>query len=335
LGALLEIRDLVVEFQTLDGTVHAANGVNYSVADGQTLGLVGESGCGKTVSALTAVRLLQEPPARVVSGQVLYRGQDLLKLDKAGMQSLRGKEIAMVFQDPMNSLNPVLTISEQIGESMVAHLGLSRAEARQRAAELLEMVGIPNPVARLDDYPHQFSGGQRQRAMLAMALACSPALLIADEPTTALDVTIQAQIIDLVKNLRDRLGMTVLWITHDLGVVAELADRVAVMYSGYVVETADVFDIFEAPHHPYTLMLLRSLPRLDIENVEKLASIPGAPPDLLTLPPGCPFAPRCAYVQERCRLENPPLAPVDRAPAGGHLAACWVTPDAAGLGGRS
>ena len=319
MSALLEIRDLVVEFQTLEGVVHAANGVSYAITEGQTLGLVGESGSGKTVSALSAVRLLQEPPARIVSGQVLFRGQDVLQFDKAGLQRLRGAEIAMVFQDPMNSLNPVLTIGEQITEAMVTHLGASQAQARQRAAELLELVGIPNAGSRLGDYPHQFSGGQRQRAMLAMALACSPALLIADEPTTALDVTIQAQIIDLVKNLRQQLGMAMLWITHDLGVVAELADRVAVMYAGRVVEEGDVFDIFEAPAHPYTAMLMQSLPRLDLESAEPLAAIPGAPPDLLALPAGCPFAPRCAYVHARCRSETPPPAVIGPS----HLAACW------------
>ncbi len=317
---ILEIKDLVVQFHTLDGVVHAVNGVSYAVAPGETLGVVGESGCGKTVTALSVMRLVPQPPGKLVGGQAWLAGRDLLRLPAEEMRRVRGKEIAMVFQDPMNCLNPVLTVGDQISEAMMVHLGLSAEAATRKAIELLELVGIPHPAQRIQEYPHQFSGGMRQRAMLAMALACSPAVLIADEPTTALDVTIQAQIIDLVKSLRARLGMAIVWITHDLGVVAELADRVAVMYAGYVVEMADVFAIFEAPCHPYTVQLLRSLPRMDQISDEKLAAIPGAPPDCLGLPPGCPFAPRCEHTRERCRRENPPL--VETSP--GHQAACWV-----------
>jgi len=317
---LLELQDLVVHFHTLDGVVHAVNGASYAVTAGQTLGIVGESGCGKSVSVLSVMRLIPEPPGEIVAGRVLYRGQDLLRLDKLHVQTIRGKEIAMVFQDPMTSLNPVLTIGQQISETMVVHEGMDKREARHQAIKLLETVGIPQPEDRYSDYPHQFSGGMRQRAMIAMALSCHPNVLIADEPTTALDVTIQAQIVDLVKDLRDRLGMAMIWITHDLGVVAELADRVVVMYAGFIVEEADVFTLFETPCHPYTLALLKSLPRVDSVSNEKLATIRGSPPDCLHLPPGCPFVPRCAFVVERCQRENPTLQHI----ASGHKIACWV-----------
>jgi len=317
---LLEVRNLTTRFYTLDGVVHAVNGISYTLEEGETLGIVGESGCGKSVSVLSLMQLIPDPPGKIVAGQVLFRGQDLLQLDEEEMQHIRGKEIAMVFQDPMTSLNPVLTIGRQISETLVVHLGMSREEARQRAVELLEMVGIPQAAVRYGDYPHQFSGGMRQRAMIAMALACSPSILIADEPTTALDVTIQAQIIDLVKDLRDRLGMAVIWITHDLGIIAGLAEKVIVMYAGFIVERGSVDDIYGDPRHPYTLALLRSLPRVDRSSGERLATIPGLPPDLLSLPPGCPFMPRCAYAIERCRQENPQLEPVGP----GHEIACWV-----------
>ena len=317
---LLEVRDLTTRFYTLDGFVHAVNGISYTLEEGETLGIVGESGCGKSVSVLSVMGLIPDPPGKIAAGQVLYRGQDLLRLDEAQIEHIRGKEIAMVFQDPMTSLNPVLTIGRQISEPLIVHLGMGREEARQRAVELLEMVGIPQAADRYGDYPHQFSGGMRQRAMIAMALACDPSILIADEPTTALDVTIQAQIIDLVKDLRDRLGMAVIWITHDLGIIAGLAEKVIVMYAGFIVERGSVDNIYGDPRHAYTLALLKSLPRVDRSSGEKLATIPGLPPDLLGLPPGCPFTPRCAYAVERCRQENPRLEPV----GSDHEIACWV-----------
>ncbi len=317
---LLDVRDLTVRFYTLDGVVHAVNGISYTLNEGETLGIVGESGCGKSVSVLALMRLIQEPPGRIEAGQALYRGEDLLQLTEEQMEQVRGKEIAMVFQDPMTAFNPVLTIGRQIAEMLVTHMGMSWKEAYSRVAELLTMVGIPQAAERCKDYPHQFSGGMRQRAMIAMALACNPSILIADEPTTALDVTIQAQIIDLVKRLRDRLGMSVIWITHDLGIIAGLAERVLVMYAGFIVEKGQVDDIYGSPRHPYTLALLRSLPRVDRSIGDRLATIGGLPPDLLRLPEGCPFAPRCAFVQERCRYERPSLRPVGPE----HEVACWV-----------
>jgi oligopeptide transport system ATP-binding protein len=317
---VLELKNLVVHFHTQDGIVYAVNGVSYSATAGQTLGIVGESGCGKSVSVLSVMRLIPEPPGKIVAGEIFYQGQDLLKLDKAGMQDVRGKEMAMIFQDPMTSFNPVLTIGSQIGESSIVHMGIGQKEARQRSVELLKLVGIPQAVDRVDDYPHQFSGGMCQRAMIAMALSCNPSLLIADEPTTALDVTIQAQIVELVKDLSERFDMAIIWITHDLGVIAEIADRVVVMYAGYIVEEADVFDLFENPSHPYTLALLKSLPRVDTYSSEKLATIPGSPPDCLSLPPGCPFAPRCGFTVERCHHENPTLQQISFE----HEIACWV-----------
>lgn len=323
MDSLLDVRELVVRFRTVAGTVHAVNGASYAVAPGQTLGLVGESGCGKSVSVLSVMRLIQEPPGEIVSGQVLYDGRDLLQLREQEMERIRGREIGMVFQDPMTSLNPVLTIGRQISETMTVHMGMSAERARAQAVELLEMVGIPQAAERYGDYPHQFSGGMRQRVMIASALACSPALFIADEPTTALDVTIQAQIVDLVKNLRDRLEMAVIWITHDLAVVAEIADRVAVMYAGFIVEEADVFDLFENPRHPYTFSLLKSVPRVDQVIEEELFTIPGSPPDCLSLPPGCPFAPRCTFAVDRCRCQAPPLEPFRDQ----HRVACWVDVD--------
>ncbi len=319
-GRLLDVRDLRVQFETLEGIVHAVNGVSFSVRPGQTLGIVGESGCGKSVSVLSVMRLVPQPPGRILSGQVVFDGRDLLRLSPTEMQQVRGKDISMIFQDPMTSLNPVLTIGRQIGETMMVHKGLDEKQARQASLELLEQVGIPNPAMRLDDYPHHFSGGMRQRVMIAMALSCKPRLLIADEPTTALDVTIQVQILDLVKQLRDQLGMAVIWISHDLAVIAEIADRVAVMYSGYLVEEADVFELYRQPLHPYTLALLHSLPRMDTGELDKLASIPGSPPDTTRLPPGCPFAPRCTCAIPRCRTENPPLVEVSP----DHRSACWV-----------
>jgi oligopeptide transport system ATP-binding protein len=325
---LLEVRDLTVRFHTLEGVVHAVNGISYTLEHGEMLGIVGESGCGKSVSVLSVMGLIPQPPGKILAGQVLYRGQDLLKLSQEEIRHIRGKEIAMVFQDPMTSFNPVLTIGRQVGEPLKLHLGMSWEQVRERVAELLTLVGIPGAASRYGNYPHQFSGGMRQRAMISMGLSCTPSLLIADEPTTALDVTIQAQIVDLVKELREKLEMAVIWITHDLGVVAGLADRVLVMYAGFIVEKGSVDDIYKDPRHPYTLALLKSLPRVDRSSDERLATIPGFPPDLLGLPPGCPFTPRCAYAVERCRQENPRLAPVlvtgEWAVGRGHQAACWV-----------
>jgi oligopeptide transport system ATP-binding protein len=299
--------------------VKAVNGISYSIEPSDTVGVVGESGCGKSVSMLSVMRLIPDPPGRIEDGEVFFNGRDLLKISNDEMRRVRGAEIAMVFQDPMTSLNPVLTVGFQIGEALKLHQGSSDKEAREQATELLTLVGIPNAGDRLDDYPHQFSGGMRQRAMIAMGLSCNPALLIADEPTTALDVTIQAQIIDLVKRLQEQLGMAVIWITHDLGVVARITQRVVVMYAGYIIEDAPVKELYGYPRHPYTIGLLGSLPRLDEAPGTKLFSIPGQPPDLVALPEGCPFAPRCNYVVERCKEENPVLQ--DIGPH--HTVACW------------
>jgi oligopeptide transport system ATP-binding protein len=317
---ILEVNDLKTRFHTPEGTVHAVNGVSFKLREGGTLAVVGESGCGKSVTMMSILRLIVIPPGEIASGQAIYRGRDLLKLSESEMEHVRGKEIAMIFQDPMTSLNPVLTIGRQITETLRTHLGLEKEPANRRAIELLEQVGIPDPARRLNDYPHQFSGGMRQRVMIAMALACVPSLLIADEPTTALDVTIQAQIIELIQRLRDTLSMAVIWITHDLGVVAGMAERVIVMYAGFIVEEAGVDDIYENPRHPYTLALLGALPRVDRSRNDRLKSIPGAPPNLLVEPRGCPFAPRCEFIRERCRTENPALTPVDS----DHSIACWV-----------
>jgi oligopeptide transport system ATP-binding protein len=321
--ALIEVNDLQTHFFTQDGVVRAVNGVSFHLDPGETLGIVGESGCGKSVTVMSVLRLIPQPPGRIVSGEVLFDGQDLLQLSDQDIRRIRGNKIAMIFQDPMTSLNPVLTIGRQIGEALELHMDMSREEARKRSADLLSMVGIPGAESRLDDYPHQFSGGMRQRAMIAMGLACDPQLLIADEPTTALDVTIQAQIVDLVKRLRDDLGMAVIWITHDLGVVAGLADRMMVMYAGFIAEEAPVKALYGDPHHPYTQGLLASLPRLDEIRGEKLTSIDGLPPDLIALPKGCPFYPRCAYAIEKCEKERPQLEYV----APRHRAACWVDID--------
>ena len=316
---ILEIKNLRTRFHTEQGVVHAVNGINYSVNEGESLGIVGESGCGKSVSVLSIMRLLPEPPARV-EGSVMFNGRNLLDLPISEVRKIRGSQIAMIFQDPMTSLNPVLTIGLQLMEPLRIHLGMSDEEAHERAAELLQLVGIPSARDRLDDYPHQFSGGMRQRAMIAMALTCNPTLLIADEPTTALDVTIQAQIADLINRLREQFGMSLIWITHDLGVVAGLADRVIVMYAGYIVEEAIVDELYATPLHPYTFLLLQSLPRMDEAPGRELESIKGLPPDLIDLPPACPFAERCPYVRDICRQHNPPLYEIEP----GHKAACWV-----------
>ncbi len=317
---ILDIQNLRTTFSTQEGLVHAVNGISYKLHTGETLGVVGESGCGKSVSMLSVMRLLEIPPAKIMADAIYFKGDNVLDYPDNEMRKIRGSKIAMIFQDPMTSLNPVLTIGFQIKEPLKLHLGMDNQAAGERAAELLKLVGIPDAVNRLDDYPHQFSGGMRQRAMIAIALACNPALLIADEPTTALDVTIQAQLVELVKGLQDELGMALIWITHDLGVVAGLAERVVVMYAGYVVEDAPVDSLYEDPRHPYTFALLKSLPKIHEEAGEKLETIEGLPPDLLDLPIGCPFVPRCEFVKDKCREENPGLVEISL----DHHIACWV-----------
>ena len=318
---ILQVQNLIVKFNTLEGVVNAVNGVSFTADAGKTLGIVGESGCGKSVSVLSVMGLIPDPPGKIVDGRILFKGEDLLKLEDKRLESIRGARIGMVFQDPMTSLNPVLTIGKQIREAMTLHLGISKEEARVRSLELLSLMGIPNPDERFNDYPHQFSGGMRQRVMIAMALSCSPDILIADEPTTALDVTIQAQILELTKRLQHELGMGIIWITHDLGVVAELADRVVVMYAGFIVEEADVYDLYHDPRHPYTLALLDSLPSVDQSRAhERLATIPGSPPDGIALFAGCPLAPRCRFAVDRCLHQNPGLKRI----GADHKAACWV-----------
>jgi oligopeptide/dipeptide ABC transporter ATP-binding protein len=319
-GTLLEVVDLETQFATRNGVVRAVDGVSWDVGEGETVALVGESGCGKSVSALSIMRLISPPAGRIVGGRILFKGRDLLTLSEEEMRRVRGREIAMIFQEPMTSLNPVLTIGRQLTEGLETHLGLAPAAARARAIELLAMVGIPDPGRRLSQYPHQFSGGMRQRMMIAMALACEPALVLADEPTTALDVTIQAQILELMKDLSRRLGVAMLIITHNLGVVARYADRVNVMYAGRIIERGTARELYGNPRHPYTLGLLRSVPRLDEPRRARLNPIDGQPPDLTRLPAGCAFAPRCAFRVERCLSEAPPLRAIGPA---GHVTACW------------
>jgi peptide/nickel transport system ATP-binding protein len=319
---VLAVEGLETVFITRRGIVKAVDGVSFSLRRGETLAIVGESGCGKSMTALSLMRLIPEPPGRIVGGTVMLDGRDLLRLDEAAMRQVRGNDISMIFQEPMTSLNPVLTIGEQIAEALRLHQGLSRAAALARAIEMLGLVKIPAAGQRAGAYPHQLSGGMRQRAMIAMALACKPAVLIADEPTTALDVTIQAKILDLILELQQAMGTAVILITHDLGVVAETAQRVIVMYAGRKVEEASVEALFAAPLHPYTKGLLASIPRLDFtgaEAVERLIEIPGMVPSLMNLPPGCAFAPRCALADERCRVTYPPYE--EKGPR--HWAACW------------
>jgi oligopeptide transport system ATP-binding protein len=316
---LLDVKDLEVAFFTKDGIVRAVNRLSYSLDKGDTLGIVGESGSGKSVSLLAMLGLIPTPPGKIMGGQVLFDGKDLLKLHHGQWSGIRGKQIAMIFQDPMTSLNPVMTIGDQIDEATITNLGLSPKEARQRTVEVLGMVGIPNAADRCRDYPHQFSGGMRQRVMIAMGISCRPQLLIADEPTTALDVTIQAQIIDLVKRLQKEMGMTVIWVTHDLGVVARLTRRIIVMYGGSIMELGPVKQIYYHPAHPYTIGLLNSVPGANVDRNIELLFIPGAPPDMIRLPRGCPFAPRCIYVTEKCQTEHPPLRDVSP----DQKAACW------------
>jgi len=317
---LLDVKGLETQFKTPEGIIHAVNGVSFGLKEGETLGVVGESGCGKSVTMLSVLGLIPSPPGKVTAGEAFFFGQDLLKMTNEEIRHVRGAQIAMIFQDPMTSLNPVLTIGRQLEEPLILHVGMTKKQAQERAADLLSMVGIPNARDRLNDYPHQYSGGMRQRVMIAMALSCSPQILIADEPTTALDVTIQAQIMDLVKRLRSELGMTIIWITHDLGVVAGLAQRVAVMYGGFIIEEAPVNELFANPSHPYTVGLIGSLPRVDETKHSRLLSIDGQPPVLYQKPHACPFAPRCKWALEHCWKENPTLETV----AVEHRIACWV-----------
>ena len=316
---LMKVSGLATQFFTEDGIVKAVDGIEYDLEEGETLGLVGESGCGKSVSALSVLRLIPNPPGRIVGGEVMFEGQDLLKLSEEDMRHIRGNRISMVFQEPMTSLNPILTIGRQITEPLELHMGMTTQQAEERAIELLGLVGIPDAAARINDYPHQFSGGMRQRVMIAMALSCSPKLLIADEPTTALDVTIQAQVLELMQRAAKEVGASLIVITHNLGVVARYADRVNVMYAGKIIERGTAEEIYKNPKHPYTVGLLQSVPRLDEPRREKLNPIEGMPPDLVDLPPGCSFRARCTYAVDRCAEEVPPLAPVGE----DHLAACW------------
>ncbi|MCG0238271.1 MAG: ABC transporter ATP-binding protein [Firmicutes bacterium] len=317
---LLVVKDLHTSFFTYAGEVKAVRGVSFTVGRGEAVAIVGESGCGKSVTTASIMRLIPDPPGKIKSGQILFDGRDLLQLSEKEMERVRGNEIGMIFQDPMTSLNPVLTIGLQLTEAIQRHQGLSAAAARDRAVEMLRLVGIPQPEKRLSAYPHQFSGGMRQRVMIAMAISCNPKLLIADEPTTALDVTIQAQILDVLKNLKRQLDTSIILITHDLGVVAGLADRVIVMYAGQVVEEAPVRELYANPQHPYTLGLLRSVPRLDRKEKKPLVPIEGQPPDLLSPPQGCAFAPRCPFAMRICLEEDPPHFPVGPE----HQSKCWL-----------
>ena len=316
---LLDVRNLEVAFFTKDGVVKAVNNISYTLDSGDTLALVGESGCGKTVSILAMLRLLPEPPAKIMGGQVFLEGQDILKLKPSQMHAVRGSQIAIIFQDPMTSLNPVMPIGDQIAEAIQVNFGAGKRVALNRTVELLKRVGLPNASSHLKSYPHQFSGGMRQRVMIAMAISCRPKLLIADEPTTALDVTIQAQIVDLVKELQQELGMTMIWITHDLGMVARLAKRVIVMYAGHIVEMGPTNQLFANPQHPYTTGLLKSVPGIEMEADQELCYIEGMPPDMIRLPQGCPFSPRCSFRSDRCLSERPEL--VEQGPSIG--TACW------------
>jgi oligopeptide transport system ATP-binding protein len=324
LADLLEVTDLHTQFFTRDGVVRAVDGVTFQVAAGETLGIVGESGCGKSVTALSLMRLIPQPPGKIVSGSIMFDGQDILKMDDDDVRGIRGHAIAMIFQDPMTSLNPVLTISRQISEALELHLKMDKSEARKRTIELLELVQIPSAKKRVDDYPHQFSGGMRQRVMIAMALSCNPKLILADEPTTALDVTIQAQILDLLKNLAREFRTAFILITHDLGVVAGMTQRINVMYAGRIVEKADTVELFANPKMPYTWGLLRSIPRLDESRKAKLVPIEGLPPDLIAPPPGCKFEPRCQYRRDVCHEKEPELKHVPNSKSD-HEARCWGT----------
>ena len=320
-AALLEVRGLTTVFDSDDGEVRAVDGVDFSVERGRTLGIVGESGCGKSVTALSIMRLVPQPPGRIVAGEVRFEGEDLLKLPPARLRELRGARLSMIFQEPMTSLNPAFTVGDQVAEALLRHASTGRKEARDRAIEMLRRVRIPSPERRARDYPHRLSGGMRQRVMIAMALACNPRLLIADEPTTALDVTIQAQILELMRALRSELGTAIILITHDLGVIAELADDVIVMYAGQVVERCTVSELFSEPHHPYTIGLLGSIPRLDLDQ-QRLSAIEGTVPHAVAMPAGCRFHARCPFVIEKCSVEKPELKEVTP----GHFVSCWRAP---------
>ncbi len=321
MAPLLEVRNLQTYFATEEGEFRAVDGVSFALEAGRTLAVVGESGCGKSVTSLSIMGLVPQPPGRIAGGEILFQGTDLLRLSEAELREIRGNKISMIFQEPMTSLNPAFTIGDQIVEGIMRHRRVGRAEARERAIEMLRRVRIPSPEKRIDDYPHRLSGGMRQRAMIAMALACEPKLLIADEPTTALDVTIQAQILDLMRALREETGTSIILITHDLGVVAELADDVVVMYAGRIVERAAVRDLFAAPQHPYTIGLLGSIPKLHLEQ-ERLSVIEGQVPNPLQPVTGCRFHPRCPFADDHCRRADPALAEI----APGHQAACWKAP---------
>jgi len=330
---LLSVEDLVVKFRTHEGTIHAVNGVTFQLQEGERLGLVGESGCGKSVTNLALIRLLPQPAGRIEGGRVMFDGQNLVDLREDELRAIRGRDVAMIFQDPMTSLNPVLTIEEQMVETIRAHREMTPAQAIARAVQLLSMVGIPKPETRLKSFPHQFSGGMRQRVMIAMALALEPKLMIADEPTTALDVTIQAQVLELLRDLTERSGSALVLITHDLGVVAGMTNRINVMYAGYIVESATTAELFANPSHPYTVGLLHSIPRLDAVEGSPLVPIEGRPPDMRHAPTACPFAARCRWRLERCWQENPPLAPlvegtrlVMTGPEATHQIACFNPP---------
>ena len=316
---VISIKDLKTHFFTRDGVVKAVDGISYDIAEGEVVGIVGESGCGKSVSALSIMRLVADPPGKIVGGEIIFEGEDLLAMDDAEMRDIRGNRIGMVFQEPMTSLNPVLTIGRQLTETIELHQHLSHEVALERAGELLSLVGISDAPNRLTDYPHQFSGGMRQRVMIAMALSCNPKLILADEPTTALDVTIQAQILDLMRDLAVQFGTALIIITHNLGVVARYAQRVIVMYAGRIIEVGTARQIYEDPRHPYTLGLLGSVPRLDADRVERLETIEGLPPDLIDMPDRCSFAPRCKYAIDKCWEESPELETLD----GGRTSACW------------
>ena len=319
MATLLEVKNLKTHFFTMECVVKAVDGVSYELNEGETLGLVGESGCGKSVSALSVMRLIPDPPGKIIDGEILLDGEDILKIDMEGMREVRGAKIAMVFQEPMTSLNPVLTVERQITETLQLHMGMSKLESQRESVNLLTRVGIPDPEIRIKQYPHQFSGGMRQRVMIAMALSCNPRLIIADEPTTALDVTIQAQILDLMKSLTTELGVALIVITHNLGVVARYADRVNIMYAGKVIERGEAREIYANPRHPYTVGLLRSVPRLDLPRRAKLDPIEGQPPDLINLPPGCAFRERCRWAVDKCATDTPELVET----SDGHLSACF------------
>ena len=319
MATLLEVKDLRTYFYTYEGVVKAVDGVSYELEEGETLGLVGESGCGKSVSALSVMRLIPDPPGKIVDGEIQFENEDILKVDMDDMRRIRGGKISMVFQEPMTSLNPVLTVEKQLTETLELHMGMTKAEARQEGVNLLTRVGIPDPESRIKQYPHQFSGGMRQRVMIAMALSCNPRLIIADEPTTALDVTIQAQILELMKSLTTEFGVALIVITHNLGVVARYADRMNIMYAGKIIERGSAMEIYANPRHPYTIGLLHSVPRLDQPRREKLDPIEGQPPDLINVPEGCSFRARCRWAIDKCAVEAPPLMPT----SDGHWAACW------------